>query len=375
MAGIYFHIPYCKQACHYCDFHFSTVLNTRDEMVEAMLREVENRASELASKEVESIYFGGGTPSILSVQQIDALLSKVHSSFTVAEGAEITLEANPDDLSPTALQDWKDIGINRLSIGLQSFHNEDLTWMNRAHNSEEALNAVWEAREVGFENLTVDLIYGLPTWKGDEWQQNLEELKKLNVPHFSAYILTVEEKTALGVMVSKGLERVATDDQIETEYQQLTTFAKEQGYEHYEVSNFALPGNRSRHNGNYWKGAPYLGIGPGAHSFDGKQRRWNVSNNNIYIKSLKSDASYFETEDLSRFDQYNEHIMTQLRTAEGIDLDECKSIYGLRPDEVEPLFWFDLIEEGKLIGINGRFRVTEAAWLVSDRIASDLFAI
>ncbi len=375
MAGIYFHIPYCKQACHYCDFHFSTVLNTREEMVEAMLREVESRSSELASAEIQSVYFGGGTPSILSVQQIDALLSKVRSSFALAEGAEITLEANPDDLSPTALQDWKDIGINRLSIGLQSFHNEDLTWMNRAHNSEEALNAVWEAREVGFENLTVDLIYGLPTWKGDEWQQNLEELKKLNVPHFSAYILTVEEKTALGVNVSKGLERVASDQQIEEEYLQLTNFAKEQGYEHYEVSNFALAGNRSRHNGNYWKGAPYLGIGPGAHSFDGKQRRWNVSNNNIYIKSLKSDASYFETEDLSRFDQYNEHIMTRLRTAEGIDLEECKSLYGLRPDEVEPLFWNDLIEEGKLIGINGRFRVTEAAWLVSDRIASDLFAI
>jgi len=375
VSGIYFHIPYCKKACHYCDFHFSTVLNTREEMVAAMLSELELRKAELALTTVESIYFGGGTPSILSTKHIAELLSTVRSEFTVSDQAEITLEANPDDLTKTALQDWKDIGINRLSIGLQSFHDADLTWMNRAHNSQEALNAVWEAREIGFQNLTVDLIYGLPNWVADEWAQNLAELKKLNVPHFSAYILTVEEKTALGVKVNKGLERVATDVQIEGEYSQLTAFAKEQGYQHYEVSNFALPGERSRHNGNYWKGAAYLGIGPGAHSFDGKTRRWNVSNNNRYINALKSDASYFETELLSRYDQYNEHIMTRLRTAEGIDLAESKSLYGLRPDQVEPLFWNDLVKEGSVIEINGRFRVTENAWLVSDRIASDLFAI
>ncbi|MDG1260179.1 MAG: radical SAM family heme chaperone HemW [Flavobacteriales bacterium] len=375
MAGIYLHIPYCKQACHYCDFHFSTVLNSREDMVGSMLQEIEQRADELKGQTVTTIYFGGGTPSILSTQHLDELLVKMRRSFTLAEAVEVTLEANPDDLNSTQLNDWKDIGINRLSIGLQSFHDSDLKWMNRAHNQVEALNAVWAARDAGFHNLTIDLIYGLPTWKGNEWEQNLLELGKLDVPHFSAYILTVEDKTALGASVAKGKEKIVSDVRIEQQYEQLTAFAKANGYNHYEVSNFSKPGHSSQHNSNYWNRVAYIGIGPGAHSFDGSKRAWNIANNPRYIKAIKDGSPFSEEENLSRFDQYNEYIMTRLRTASGIDLVGCKSLFGLRPDEVEPLLWKDLVKEGKLEMVNDRYRVTEKAWLVSDRIASDLFAI
>lgn len=344
-------------------------------MVGSMLQEIEQRADELKGQTVTTIYFGGGTPSILSTQHLDELLVKMRRSFTLAEAVEVTLEANPDDLNSTQLNDWKDIGINRLSIGLQSFHDSDLKWMNRAHNQAEALNAVWAARDAGFHNLTIDLIYGLPTWKGNEWEQNLVELGKLDVPHFSAYILTVEDKTALGASVAKGKEKIVSDVRIEQQYEQLTAFAKANGYNHYEVSNFSKPGHSSQHNSNYWNRVAYIGIGPGAHSFDGSKRAWNIANNPRYIKAIKDGSPFSEEENLSRFDQYNEYIMTRLRTASGIDLVGCKSLFGLRPDEVEPLLWKDLVKEGKLELVNDRYRVTEKAWLVSDRIASDLFAI
>jgi oxygen-independent coproporphyrinogen-3 oxidase len=376
MGGIYFHIPYCKQACHYCDFHFSTVLSTRDDLLKAMRAELSSRRNARMEGQLQSIYFGGGTPSILTVDELKSLLDDTRQHFSVAEDAEFTLEANPDDLHDAdKLREWRDMGINRLSIGLQSFHDADLQWMNRAHNRNEALTAVQRAQDAGFEALTVDLIYGLPNWTGGEWEHNLAELEKLNVPHFSAYILTVEDKTALGHQVKTGKQRMTDDSAIEQQYALLCDWAKTQGYDHYEVSNFAREGKRAVHNSAYWTGAPYLGIGPGAHSYAEAQRRWNVASNTRYIRAFQREESYFETEELTLKDRYNEYLMTGLRTARGISLEEAEQRYGLRPDRAEPAAWQALLSAGHLIQLNDHYRIPEPRWLLGDGISSELFAV
>ncbi len=386
MSGIYFHIPYCKQACHYCDFHFSTVLSTRDELLKAMRAELfsrspDNNRDARMDGPLQSIYFGGGTPSILTLDELQALLDDTHRHFSVTEDAEITLEANPDDLHDAdKLRAWRDMGINRLSIGLQSFHDADLQWMNRAHNRNEALAAVQRAQDAGFEALTVDLIYGLPNWSDDEWEQNLRELEKLQVPHFSAYILTVEDKTALGHQVKTGKQRMTDDSAIEQQYALLCDWAKAQGYDHYEVSNFARVGKRAVHNSAYWTGAPYLGIGPGAHSYSAAQRRWNVASNTRYIRASRllsgqREESYFETEELTLKDRYNEYLMTGLRTARGISLEEAEERFGMRPDRAEPETWQHLINSGQLSEVKGRYRIPEPHWLMGDGISSGLFVV
>lgn len=373
MTGVYLHIPYCRQACHYCDFHFSTVLRTKDQMVNAMVFEIEQRIPEIGI--VHSIYFGGGTPSILEPSEIARLLNAIYKKSSVASNAEITLEANPDDLTPERLSAWKSMGINRLSIGVQSFHNHDLRWMNRAHNAEEALSALDKARHAGFETLTIDLIYGLPTWQHNEWEENLAQLFDLKPTHFSAYILTIEEKTVLGKMARKNKLAPVEDETIAVQYAQLTNAASNAGYEHYEVSNFALPHHRAAHNSAYWAGTPYVGIGPGAHSFRENTRRWNLSSNPAYLKALLSGSRYWEEEELSTTDHYNEHLMTSLRTSRGLSLSETSALYGMRPDTLEPQEWTRLIHEGLLIEVEGRFIVPEHHWLWADRIASDLFAV
>lgn len=375
MAGIYVHIPYCKQACTYCDFHFSTVLSTRDDLLRAMVLELSGRQAEI-KEEISSIYFGGGTPSLLSPDELAHLLAEIHRHFKVAPNAEVTLEANPDDLEVFKLNAWMRLGVNRISIGIQSFIDEDLVWMNRAHNADEALLAVERAREAGFENLTVDLIYGLPNWKGDEWEANLERLFNLRVPHFSAYILTVEDRTVLGKNVARGKQRLADESAIEDQYKALCLAASTAGYDHYEVSNFALPNARARHNAAYWAGNPYLGIGPGAHSFDGRVRRWNHSSNHGYIKAIGQNQGFWESETLSAVDRHNEQLLTGLRTSRGIDLGDFSP--GLSPAEHPETSedWSARLAQGDLMPTpDGRYRIPEARWLLADNIAGGLFLV
>lgn len=339
-----------------------------------MQAELESRSQELEGV-IKSIYFGGGTPSVLAPDELKQLLDTASALATISEDAEITLEANPDDLSLDQLDAWKTLGINRLSMGIQSFHEEDLKWMNRAHSAKEALSAIDMARQAGFERFTIDLIYGLPYWKEDEWRRNLDALQTLDVDHFSCYLLTVEEGTALGHRVAKQKESLATEELVERNYAELCDFASAAGYDHYELSNFTKPGKQAVHNTSYWRGESYLGIGPGAHSFDGSIRRWNVSSNPGYIRKMSLGEAFFEQETLSKQDRYNEYIMTGLRTARGISLGESQALFGLRPDLVDPKKWEERLRAGHLISSGDRYRVPEASWLLTDSIASDLFAL
>jgi oxygen-independent coproporphyrinogen-3 oxidase len=375
MAGIYVHIPYCKQACTYCDFHFSTALNTRGELVPALVKELSGRQAEI-KEEIASIYFGGGTPSLLEPDELARILDAIHQLFTVANNAEITLETNPDDLSVFKLNAWMRLGVNRLSIGIQSFHDADLVWMNRAHTALEAQNAVDRARAAGFTNLTVDLIYGLPQWVGGEWEANLERLLALQVPHFSAYILTVEDRTVLGRNVAKGKQRLADDAVIAEQYGLLCSSASSAGYGHYEVSNFALPEAMAKHNAAYWTGRPYLGIGPGAHSFDGSVRRWNVSSNRGYIQAIAGNRSFSESETLTALDRHNEQLLTGLRTARGVALTDFTA--GVSPAEHADSRndWEHLLASGDLVkNLDGSYRIPESRWLFADQIAGSLFLV
>lgn len=286
MAGIYLHIPFCKQACYYCNFHFSTSLAQKDAMVQAILREIQLQQNYLDGLAVSSIYFGGGTPSILPEEDLQALLQALHQHFNITPDAEITLEANPDDLTAAKLAALKAAGINRLSIGVQSFHEEDLQWMNRAHNSQQATQCITLAQAAGFENITIDLIYGGPTLSDEGWAANVQQAIALKVPHLSCYALTVEAGTALDHFIKKKKMAAVDTDKAARHFEQLMQWMQAAGYEHYEISNFALPGWHSRHNSSYWQGKSYLGIGPSAHSFNGTSRQWNIANNTAYILSL-----------------------------------------------------------------------------------------
>ncbi|OHX68397.1 radical SAM family heme chaperone HemW [Flammeovirga pacifica] len=374
MSGIYFHIPFCKQACHYCDFHFSTSMKLKNNVVEGMLWELDFQ-KEYLRENIETIYFGGGTPSILSIQELETLLDRVHKNFDTSQVKELTLEANPDDITKEKLTAWKKLGINRLSIGLQSFYGPHLTLMNRAHNAQESLNAVKMSQDHGFDNLTIDLIYGIPFKDHSIWHKDLETALSLEVPHISSYCLTVEDKTALGVWAKKGKFKPADDEFGAEQFEHLVSKLKSNGYEHYEISNFAKPGFYSQHNSAYWKGKPYLGIGPGAHSFDGKtSRQFNVSNNSKYVKAIEQDQLLlFDKEDLSREDGINEYLLTTLRTIWGCDLSVLKEKYQ-----------FDLLVEMKtelerfhqqewIVVENNHLKLSEKGKLFADQIASELF--
>lgn len=371
MAGIYLHIPYCKQACNYCDFHFSTSLGSMSSMRDAMCNEILLRSQSLTwkTKEYTSIYFGGGTPSILPLADLAKLLSDLKNRFNISPAAEITLEANPDDINPEKLGAWLELGITRLSVGLQSFHASDLQWMNRAHGADEAAGVVSMIRSAGFNNFSIDLIYGLPTWSGAEWSENINHLISLDVPHVSCYILTVEPKTALGHQVKKGVVSML-DDKIPGQYALLCESLQQAGYDHYEVSNFAKPGFYSQHNGSYWWGQPYMGIGPGAHGFDGATRYWNAASNMAYIHAAGVKE---EVEELTQHDKYNELIMTRLRTAEGLNLRDCQNLFGKVPADVDPLAWKKYLASGELVVLGDNVRIAETSWLIGDRIASDFF--
>lgn len=318
MAGIYVHIPFCKQACHYCNFHFSTSMNLKNGFLEALLNEIEIQKTFLKDELIETIYFGGGTPSMLTGKELSIILQTINANFSLDLNAEITLEANPDDITTGKLKEWKQSNINRLSIGVQSFFDSDLKWMNRVHSSLQAEQSIIWAKEAGFDNLTIDLIFGTPTLSDENWFLNVQKAIGLQIPHLSCYGLTVESKTPLEIMIHKKIvDGVNAGDQAR-QFLLMVEWLNNAGYEHYEISNFSLPGKRSKHNSSYWKGKKYLGLGPSAHSFKGNTRQWNVSNNVLYIQSLQNNIVPFEAEHLTPVQRLNEWVMTSLRTIEGL---------------------------------------------------------
>ncbi|MBN8719109.1 MAG: radical SAM family heme chaperone HemW [Sediminibacterium magnilacihabitans] len=374
MAGIYIHIPFCRKACHYCNFHFSTSLKQMPAMVSAIEQEILMRCRYLNGEKIDTIYFGGGTPSLLPEAAIASLLTYLDFLFQVDENAEITLEANPDDISKTKLKAWKRAGFNRLSIGVQSFSDSSLQWMNRAHHSAQSVEAVELAQAIGFSNISIDLIYGVPGMSDADWEQDVHKAIALQVPHLSCYALTVEPRTALDKMIRT---KKSVDIDADTQARQfsiLTQKLAEAGFEHYEISNFAKPGFRSRHNSSYWQGTPYLGLGPSAHSFNGTSRQWNTSNNALYLSCIKEEIVPCEQEILSSVQQLNEYIMTSLRTIEGIDLNRVATRWGNAQMDALLLTAGKYLESGRLTQIDQRLQLTEEGKFLADGIAADLFS-
>ena len=375
MASIYIHIPYCKQQCTYCNFHFRIAKDDKKEMIKSIKKEILMRQSYLNGAKISSIYFGGGTPSILNKGEIQSLIHTIYNNFKIDTDAEITLECNPDDLDKKKLLELNKIGINRLSIGIQSFNDADLKFMNRSHNAKQALSCIQFAKESGFENITIDLIYGLPNQSNENWKKNLAQMLTLDIQHFSAYSLTVEPKTKLKHLIDKKLV-TPLDEKIAVEhFNTLVEIANENNFVHYEISNFGKEGFFSNHNTSYWKNRHYLGIGPSAHSFNGSSRQWNVASNKQYIQKVNEDDSYFEVEQLSNIQQYNEYIFTGLRTIWGVEINYIDNQFG---QEVLNYFKKQIISwqnKGK-IEIKGlTYRLTKQGKLYADAIASDLFIV
>ncbi len=373
MAGIYIHIPFCRQKCHYCNFFSIAGTRGKEGFLEALLREAELRREYLAGEIVSTIYFGGGTPSLLTSVEIAVILDRVRSLFAVTEDAEITLEANPDDVSPEKAREWAGLGINRISVGIQSFFDDDLHYLNRVHNGQQALESIRALKEAGFANLTADLIYGIPTLTDEKWKQNLEVFFSQDIPHLSAYALTVEQKTALDVLIRKGKYQPVDEIHSVGHFRILLEEAKAHDFIHYEISNFAREGHYSRHNSLYWLGGRYLGLGPSAHSFDGHSRQWNVSNLGKY-NELKDYQSFIKGKEvLTPVQRYNEYVMTSLRTIWGCDTVHIENVFGLE--------WKNEFLRGveKFIGRNHlrregtRFFLTDEGKLFADGISSDLF--
>ena len=376
MPGIYLHIPFCKQACHYCDFHFSTSLGLKSRVVDALVRELELRAGYLGSNTtLDTIYFGGGTPSLLTPAELNRLLTSIQQHFQLAPGAEITLEANPDDLTPTAVAALAQSPINRLSIGLQSFHEPHLRLMNRAHSAEESTAAVRRAQDAGFENISIDLIYGVPALDHGIWQADLAQAFALGVPHVSAYALTIEPNTAFGRRQQKGTFRAPADEFVAEQFEILLTEMRRHGFEQYEISNFCRPGQESRHNSSYWAGVPYLGLGPSAHSFNGPSRQFTVANNHQYATAILDENRVPATiEILTAADQANEYLMTSLRTARGCDLRHLRDTLGVDLQREQPAYLARLqANHWAICTADEVLRLTDAGKLLADQITLDLF--
>jgi putative oxygen-independent coproporphyrinogen III oxidase len=373
MAGIYLHIPFCKQACYYCNFHFSTSRAQQPALIRQMLREITIQKDYLRRQSVSSIYFGGGTPSLLTESDLRQLMEELRTHFEIENDAEITLEANPDDLSPAKLQELAAVGINRLSIGIQSFHEPDLLWMHRAHNSKQALECIQNAQQAGFKNLSTDLIYGGPTLSDEGWEQNVRQVIDLQVPHLSCYALTVEPGTALDQFIRKKKMAPVDNDKAARHFEQLMQWTAEAGYDHYEISNFGKPGWHSRHNSSYWQGKPYLGLGPSAHSFNRLSRQWNVANNANYIKELEKGRVPFEKEELTPTMMLNEYIMTSLRTSAGCHLSNIEELFGADKSQVFLANAAPFIEKGWIRQEGDILALTREGRLFADGIASDLF--
>jgi oxygen-independent coproporphyrinogen-3 oxidase len=376
MAGIYIHIPYCKVACHYCNFHFSTNRKTLNEFIKALLHEIELQQYYLQNETIETIYFGGGTPSVMAIHEIDAILNRLFNYFSLANNIEITLEANPDDVTEERITEWKQIGINRFSMGVQSFFEEDLKWMNRSHNAKAALNSLYWVSKAGFQNTNIDLIYGLPEMSLHRWKKNIETFLQFNLPHLSAYCLTVEPKTTLHKLVKSGNTTIADDSLANAHLELLIQILQEHGYEHYEISNFAKPNQYSKHNTAYWQGKKYLGLGPSAHSYNGYSRQWNIANNIKYINSLlKNNKLLFEEEKLTPANQFNELLMTSLRTQWGLSISLLKEKF---PDEMLSIFEADIqpyLLSKHVIIDNGVLKLTHEGKFIADKILSDLMMV
>jgi oxygen-independent coproporphyrinogen-3 oxidase len=373
MSGIYIHIPFCKQACYYCDFHFSASLRLKNELLKALSEELLMRKDEM-KEVVETIYFGGGTPSILDVKEIRYLLEIIDQNYRVSKDPEITLEANPDDLTSEKIKEISLTGINRLSIGVQSFFDEDLKFMNRVHSAEEAINSV-RGSLMYFKNITIDLIYGVPGMDEKKWKKNLQTAFDLKVPHISAYALTVENRTALAHFIKKGKYPPVEDELAQEHFSILTGESKKQGFVQYEISNFGKEGFFSIHNTSYWQGKPYLGIGPSAHSFKEDLRSWNISSNGKYIKAIEQKILPSESEKLSVKDQYNEMIMTGLRTIWGVSVKEVEKRFGreiavhLQKNSEKYLKRYLMKQENDILTL------TDEGKFLSDGIAADLFIV
>tara|TARA_R110002072_G_scaffold71681_1_gene171725 strand:+ start:10545 stop:11675 length:1131 start_codon:yes stop_codon:yes gene_type:complete len=374
LSGIYIHIPFCKQACFYCDFHFSTSLKKKDELVNSLIHEIELRKDELNNDVIQTIYFGGGTPSMLSQAEIDAIIAAVYKNHTVVTHPEVTLEANPDDLTEEKILELAKSRINRLSIGIQSFLERDLKLMNRAHNAEEAKKSLSLATQ-HFKNISVDLIYGIPGLSNEEWKKNIETALSFGIPHISSYALTVEPKTALASYIKKGIIDDVDDDQAQEQFHLLLDELMKHNFIHYELSNFGKEGFFSENNSSYWQGKSYLGIGPSAHSFDGKRRSWNVRNNSKYIEAIKQEKLPIEREILTITDQYNEYIMTGLRTIWGISLEKVKNDFGTKYYDYLLLQSEKFRKEDLLYIEDEKLKTTKKGKFLSDGISADLFKI
>jgi oxygen-independent coproporphyrinogen-3 oxidase len=386
MSGIYIHIPFCKQACHYCDFHFSTSLKKKDEMVLALAKEIQLRSKPIIhhpspnSEPIETIYFGGGTPSILEISDLKFLIDEVYRNYKVVSTPEITVEANPDDLFPSLsfrrnlFEELKVIGVNRLSIGIQSFFEDDLKLMNRAHNAEEAKKCL-EIATQHFDNISIDLIYGIPNMSNEKWLKNIETALSFNVPHISSYALTVEPKTALHTFIQKGIIPQPDDEVAAAHFQILVDKLSENDFIHYELSNFGKENYFSKNNSSYWLGKKYIGIGPSAHSYDGQNRGWNVSNNALYIKSIQENKLPIEIETLTKTDRYNEYVMTGLRTIWGVSLDRIEEEFGKTYLDYLNQQAAKFIEDHLLFVDDNILRTTKSGKFLCDGIASDLFLL
>lgn len=375
MAGIYIHIPFCKTKCHYCDFYKSTDFGAKADLLSALKREVTLRKHEAGHEAIESIYFGGGTPSVLKVSEIATILEEIYSSFQVHHDPEITLEANPDDLNSLFARELAMTGINRLSIGIQSFNDRDLKAMNRRHNALQAIDSVRNVQEAGFGNISIDLIYGLPDQSVADWRENVETALNMNVSHISAYHLTYHKGTVFYQYLKSGKISELPDEVSLEQFRLLKRDLGRAGYEHYEISNFARGGSYSRHNRSYWERKNYIGLGPSAHSFDQRTRRWNVSNLNRYLDAVENETCFWEDEVLTLQDQYNDYMITSLRTMWGIRNDYLSSAFGARyalhfRKEAQPF-----IDTGHMVFNGETYTLTEEGLFISDRIMEKLFYI
>lgn len=368
MAGIYIHTPFCRQACHYCNFHFSTSLHYKNDFITALLKEIQLQKNYLGGATVETVYFGGGTPSLLSPQELNSILEELQQHFPIRTDAEYTFEANPDDIGTESLQAWKNAGINRLSIGVQGFFDNDLQWMHRAHSAQQARESIKEALTI-FPNSSIDLIYGVPGLSDPRWKQNVDTALAMGVPHLSCYALTIEPKTPLDKMIRLQKASPTDPDQQSRQFLLLMQWMEAAGYEHYEISNFAKPGWRSRHNSSYWQNKTYLGLGPSAHSFDGESRQWNISNNKQYIGSLENGILNFEKEILTETQRLNEYIMTSLRTMEGLDTDRLDAPQKKWITEKGQRY----LDAGLLVMTGSHLQLSREGKLLADGIAAALF--
>ena len=374
MSGIYIHIPYCKQACHYCDFHFSTSMNTKNEMIDYIVKEMDIRENEF-SKEINSLYIGGGTPSLMTNSELETIFNGLENKISIGDIKEITIEINPEDLISEKLEFYKEIGINRLSIGIQSMNNNILKWMNRSHDTIQVINGLNNTKDAGFENISLDFIYGTPKNLSRDYKAELLEILKFNPAHLSCYHLTIEDGTYFGHLEKKREIKRIEDDVSQQEFRWISEKLKSKNYQHYEISNFAVQGKESFHNSNYWNQSSYIGLGPGAHSFKNSTRRWNISNNRLYIKNIKAGIPCFEQEFLSPYDIVNEKIMLGLRTLNGLDKNHLFSIIP-QPvkNEVERklnTFFKDkiLISNENIISMNPE------KWLLSEYVSRELFIL